>query len=53
VRGGYIPSNKFQRDVLAEYASLFGSTPAGYFTGTELKDAELIDGTLFIRVWLG
>jgi hypothetical protein len=28
----------------------FGSTPAGYFTGTELKDTELIDGTLFVRV---
>jgi hypothetical protein len=41
--------SKFQR-TLAEYASLFGSTPAGYFTGTELKDAELIDGTLFVRV---
>jgi hypothetical protein len=40
---------KLQR-ALAEYASLFGSTPAGYFSGTELKDAELIDGTLFVRV---
>ena len=35
---------------LAEYSSYFGSTPAGYFSGTELKDAELIDGTLFVRV---
>jgi hypothetical protein len=40
---------KLQR-ALSEYASHFGSTPAGYFTGTELKDAELIDGTLFVRV---
>ena len=40
---------KLQR-ALAEYSSHFGSTPAGYFTGTELKDAELIDGTLFVRV---
>ena len=39
---------KLQR-ALAEYSSHFGSTPAGYFTGTELKDAELIDGTLFVR----
>ena len=40
---------KLQR-ALAEYSSHFGSTPAGYFSGTELKDAELIDGTLFVRV---
>jgi len=40
---------KLQR-ALAEYSSRFGSTPAGYFKGTELKDAELIDGTLFVRV---
>ena len=39
---------KLQR-TLAEYSSHFGSTPTGYFTGTELKDAELIDGTLFVR----
>ena len=39
---------KLQR-ALAEYSSHFGSTPAGYFTGTELKDAEFIDGTLFVR----
>ena len=41
--------SKFQR-ALAEYSSHFGSTPAGYFTGTELKGAELIDGSLFVRV---
>jgi hypothetical protein len=40
---------KLQR-ALAESSSLFSSTPAGYFAGTELKDAELIDGTLFVRV---
>jgi hypothetical protein len=39
---------KIQRS-LSEYASHFGNTPAGTFSGTELKDAELIDGTLFIR----
>ncbi|KAF8903483.1 hypothetical protein CPB84DRAFT_1678024 [Gymnopilus junonius] len=40
--------SKLQR-ALSEYASHFGSTPAGTFAGTELKDAELIDGTLFVR----
>ena len=40
---------KLQR-ALSEYASRFGATPAGYFKGTELQDAELIDGTLFLRV---
>ena len=39
---------KLQR-TLSEYASHFGHTPAGTFAGTELKDTELIDGTLFIR----
>ena len=39
---------KLQR-ALAEYASHFGSTPAGTFAGTELKGSEFIDGTLFIR----
>ena len=41
--------SKLQR-ALAEFSSHFGSTPAGHFKGTELKDAELIDGTLFVRV---
>jgi len=41
--------SKLQR-ALAEYSSHFGLTPAGYFSGTGLKDAELIDGTLFVRV---
>lgn len=39
---------KLQRS-LSEYAIHFGLTPAGTFKNTELKDAELIDGTLFIR----
>jgi hypothetical protein len=39
---------KLQR-ALNEYSAHFGLTPAGTFKDTELKDAELIDGTLFIR----
>ncbi|CAA7267836.1 unnamed protein product [Cyclocybe aegerita] len=39
---------KLQR-ALAEYGALWGHIGKGYFKGTELKDAELIDGTLFIR----
>jgi hypothetical protein len=39
---------KLQRS-LSEYAMHFGLTPAGTFKDTELKDAEFIDGTLFIR----
>ncbi|KAH9482778.1 Baeyer-Villiger oxidase ptaJ [Psilocybe cubensis] len=39
---------KLQR-ALSEHASHFGSVRAGTFAGTELKDAELIDGSLFIR----
>ncbi|KAJ3501586.1 hypothetical protein NLJ89_g9273 [Agrocybe chaxingu] len=39
---------KLQR-ALAEYGALWGHVGKGYFKGTELKDAELIDGTLFIR----
>lgn len=39
---------KLQRS-LSEYAIHLGLTPAGTFKNTELKDAELIDGTLFIR----
>ncbi|KAF8202437.1 hypothetical protein BJ912DRAFT_944829 [Pholiota molesta] len=34
---------------LIEYSIHFGLTPAGTFKDTELKDAGLIDGTLFIR----
>lgn len=39
---------KIQR-ALSEYAIHFGLTPAGTFKDTELKGAEFIDGTLFIR----
>ncbi|EDR02238.1 uncharacterized protein LACBIDRAFT_309882 [Laccaria bicolor S238N-H82] len=39
---------KLQR-ALCYLAELFGGTPAGYFKNTELKDAELVDGTLFVR----
>ena len=39
---------KLQR-ALCYLAELFGGTPAGYFKKTELKDAEVIDGTLFVR----
>ncbi|KAH9483291.1 Questin oxidase [Psilocybe cubensis] len=40
--------SKLQR-ALADYSSRFGSIPKGEFAGTELKDAELIDGSLFVR----
>ena len=40
---------KLQRTLLSKYASHFGNTPTGTFSGTELKDAKFIDGTLFIR----
>lgn len=39
---------KLQR-ALSEYSTYFGLTPPGTFKDTELKDAELIDGTLFVR----
>ena len=46
---------KLQR-ALAEYSSHFGSTP-GYFCGAELKDAELIGGTIcesgWVDCWVG
>lgn len=34
---------------LAHGAALYGSRPKGYFAHTELKGAEEIDGTLFVR----
>lgn len=40
---------KAQR-ALAQYARLHGDRPAGIFKGTELKDAEILDGSLFVRV---
>jgi hypothetical protein len=34
---------------LAHGAALYGSRPQGYFKDTELKGAERMDGTLFVR----
>jgi len=42
---------KIQR-TFAHYDTLYGRRPAGYFKGTELEDAELLDGSLFLRVSL-
>lgn len=39
---------KLQRSLMHD-AALYGTYPAGYFSGTELEGAELLDGTLFIR----
>lgn len=50
--------SKVQR-TLAHYGSLYGHIAAGEFKGTELKDCELVDGTLFVRTaaltmeWMG
>ena len=49
---------KVQR-TLAHYGSLYGHIAAGEFKDTELKDSEVIDGTLFVRTaaltmeWMG
>ncbi|EJD01363.1 uncharacterized protein FOMMEDRAFT_111131 [Fomitiporia mediterranea MF3/22] len=40
---------KAQR-ALAHFAQLYGDRSAGIFKGTELEDAELLDGTVFVRV---
>ncbi|KAI0324192.1 hypothetical protein GY45DRAFT_1331792 [Cubamyces sp. BRFM 1775] len=40
---------KLQR-ALMHNATVYGTRDAGHFTGTELEGAELLDGTLFIRV---
>ncbi|KAH9895753.1 hypothetical protein C8Q73DRAFT_644436 [Cubamyces lactineus] len=40
---------KLQR-ALMHNATVYGTRDAGYFTGTELEGAEVLDGTLFIRV---
>ena len=40
---------KAQRAV-AHYSVIYGDRKAGTFTGTELPGAELLDGTLFVRV---
>ena len=42
---------KIQR-AFAHYDTLYGRRPAGYFKGTELEDAELLDGSLFLRASL-
>lgn len=42
---------KIQR-AFAHFDTLYGRRPAGYFKGTELKDAELLDGSLFLRASL-
>ena len=39
---------KIQR-AFAHFDTLYGRHPAGYFKGTELEDAELLDGSLFLR----
>jgi hypothetical protein len=50
--------SKVQR-TLAHYGSLYGHIAAGEYKGTELKDSELVDGTLFVRTaaltmeWMG
>lgn len=40
--------SKLQR-ALSEFSSRFGGIAKGVFSNTELKDADLIDGTLFLR----
>lgn len=42
---------KIQR-TFAHFDTLYGRRPAGYFRGTELEDAELLDGSLFLRAAL-
>ncbi|KAF8551785.1 hypothetical protein OG21DRAFT_1512319 [Imleria badia] len=42
---------KSQRS-FAHFHTLYGRRAAGYFKGTELEDAELLDGSLFLRVSL-
>ncbi|KZT34795.1 hypothetical protein SISSUDRAFT_991368 [Sistotremastrum suecicum HHB10207 ss-3] len=43
---------KFQRAVV-HYATVYGNRKPGHFSGTELAGAELLDGSLFLRVaWL-
>ena len=39
---------KVQRS-FAHFSALYGNRPAGYFKGTELDGAELLDGSLFVR----
>ncbi|KAI9463453.1 hypothetical protein HD554DRAFT_1313829 [Boletus coccyginus] len=42
---------KLQR-TFAHFDTLYGGRTAGYFKGTELEDAELLDGSLFLRTSL-
>ncbi|KAH0834191.1 hypothetical protein J3R83DRAFT_11503 [Lanmaoa asiatica] len=42
---------KIQR-TFAHFDTLYGTRPAGYFKGTELEDADLLDGSLFLRAAL-
>ena len=42
---------KIQR-AFAHFDTLYGTHPPGYFKGTELEDAELLDGSLFLRAAL-
>ncbi|KIJ13025.1 hypothetical protein PAXINDRAFT_170906 [Paxillus involutus ATCC 200175] len=39
---------KIQR-TFAHFNTIYGLRPAGYFKGTELEGAELLDGSLFVR----
>jgi hypothetical protein len=40
--------HKLQRS-LVQYAQFYSTREAGYFRDTELKDADKLDGTLFVR----
>ena len=42
---------KIQR-AFAHFDTLYGQRAAGYFKGTELEDAELLDGSIFLRASL-
>lgn len=42
---------KIQRS-FAHFSTVYGNRPAGYHKGTELEDAELLDGSLFVRAAL-
>ncbi|KAH7882769.1 hypothetical protein F5I97DRAFT_2076034 [Phlebopus sp. FC_14] len=41
-------TSKIQR-AFAHFDTLYGTRSAGYFKGTELEGAELLDGSLFVR----
>jgi hypothetical protein len=41
-------AHKLQRS-LQHYAQSYGTREAGFFASTELKDADKLDGTLFVR----